>query len=89
MNIGGIVFFRLCMTDILPIERYIIDRIRDRRNELNISQVELSYRLGKSDKYIAQFESYSTGKSYNVEMINEIAKVLDCSPRDFWPEKPL
>ncbi|MBW8687275.1 helix-turn-helix domain-containing protein [Chitinophaga rhizophila] len=77
------------MAEISAIDRYVIDRVRERRMELNISQAELSFRLGKSDKYISRFESYSSGKHYNIEILNEIAKVLDCSPRDFWPEKAL
>jgi hypothetical protein len=26
---------------------------------------------------------------YNLYNINELAKILDCSPKDFLPEKPL
>lgn len=77
------------MAEISKIDRYIIDKVRERRLELNITQVDLSLRLEKSDKYISQFESYKTGRRYSAFMINEIAKALDCSPRDFWPEKAL
>lgn len=77
------------MAGLSEIEIYVIDRVRERRHELDISQHELSVLLGKSDGYISHFESPKTGRAYNVEMLNELAKVLKCSPRDFWPDKPL
>jgi transcriptional regulator with XRE-family HTH domain len=71
------------------IDRYIIDAVRDRRNELGISQGELSRLVGRSYGYISQYESYKRGNHYNTKMINELAKALQCSPRIFWPENPL
>jgi transcriptional regulator with XRE-family HTH domain len=74
------------------IEQYIIDRIRERREKLGISQENLAFSLGfESQGYISKIEStnpkYDDG--YNINHLNEIAKILKCSPKDFWPEIPL
>ncbi|MFX1709047.1 helix-turn-helix transcriptional regulator [Chitinophaga sp. CC14] len=76
------------MANQAAIDRYIIDRVRARRIELDISQEHLSFLVGKSEGYIAQFESYKRGKHFSTRMLNELAKALQCSPKDFMPEMP-
>ena len=71
------------------IDRYIISRIRSLREERGITQMELSLKLGKAVGFIGDIEAPSKKAKYNVNHLNEIAKVLSCSPKDFWPEKPL
>ena len=74
------------------IEQYIIDRIRERREFLGISQENLAFSLGfESQGYISKIESTNPryDDSYNIHHLNEIAKILKCSPKDFWPEIPL
>lgn len=75
-----------------PIEQYIVDQVRTRREQLGISQESLAFSLGfESQVYISKIESpndkYNT--SYNVNHLNEIARILNCSPKEFWPENPL
>lgn len=77
------------MAEISKIDKYVIEMIRQRRNSLGITQVDLSIRLGMSDKYISQFEGKEQKNAYNVQTINEIAKILKCSPKDFLPDDPL
>ncbi len=74
------------------IEQYIIDRVREKREEQGMSQEKLAFELGfESQGYISKIESVSPNyqDSYNVNHLNEIAKILNCSPKLFWPEKPL
>ena len=74
------------------IEQYIIDRVREKREEKCMTQEKLAFALGfESQGYISKIESVSENydDSYNVNHLNEIAKVLKCSPKDFWPENPL
>lgn len=74
------------------IEQYVIDRIRERREVLGISQENLAFSLGfESQGYISKIESTNPNydDSYNISHLNEIAKILKCSPKDFWPEIPL
>jgi len=74
------------------IEQYIIDRVREIRIAEKVSQADLSYRLGfESTSYIGEIESAKPGntESYNINHLNEIAKILKCSPKVFWPDMPL
>ena len=74
---------------ITPIDQYVIDAIRKEREAQNISQATLAVGIDKSKGFIGQVESLKHNSKYNVSHINEIAKYLGCSPRDFLPEKPL
>ena len=72
------------------IDQYIIDRVRDKRVARKMSQETLSIELGfKSNAFVAQTENPRSTKKYNVNHINNAAKIFKCSPKDFMPEKPL
>lgn len=71
------------------IERYVISKVRETRETKKITQEELSLSIGKNITFISQVEAPSKKAKYNVVHLNLIAKALDCSPKDFWPEKPL
>ena len=74
------------------IEQYIIDRIREKREALGISQESLAFSFGfESQGYISKIESTNPNynDSYNINHLNDIAKILKCSPKDFWPDLPL
>lgn len=72
------------------IEQYIIDKVREIRVAKKISQATLAYGLGfESTSYVGEIESTKNDNAYNVDHLNEIAKILQCSPKDFWPENPL
>lgn len=71
------------------IEKYIISKVREMRESKGLSQVSLSLSLGKSTTFISDIEAPSKKAKYNVKHLNDIAKILECSPKDFWPEKPL
>lgn len=75
-----------------PIDEYIIDRVREKRKARKISQETIAIELGfKSNAYIGSIESTASGRDecYNCKQLNLIAALLDCSPKEFWPEKPL
>lgn len=75
---------------ITEVDKYAIKKVLQRRKELGISQSQLAFELGYTSKsYIQKIESGKYGKKYNVTQLNEIAKVLECSPRDFLPEQPI
>lgn len=74
------------------IQQYVIDRVREKREQIGMSQEKLAFTLGfESQGYISKIESTSENydDSYNVNHLNDIAKILKCSPRDFWPENPI
>ena len=71
------------------IDLYVIEAIRRRRMDLNMSQATLAECLQVSKGFIGMAESPKYNIKYNLRHINLIAKYLECSPRDFLPEKPL
>jgi len=71
------------------IDQFVIDRVRDLRQERKVSQAELADRLDLSRGFIGAVENPHQRAKYNLTLLNEIAKVFDCSIRDFFPEKYL
>lgn len=71
------------------IERYVISKVRETREAKGITQENLSLSIGKNITFISQIEAPSKKAKYNIVHLNEIAKVLNCSPKEFWPESPL
>jgi len=71
------------------IERFIISKVREIRDSKGITQEQLSLALGKNISYISQIEATSKTAKYNISMLNLIAIVLDCSPKEFWPEEAI
>ncbi|NLR64760.1 helix-turn-helix transcriptional regulator [Chitinophaga varians] len=71
-----------------PIEQYIIDAVKAKRIEKGYSQKELAYLLEVSVGFIGDVENPKYRAKYNLNHINELAKIFKCSPRDFLPEAP-
>ena len=75
---------------ISPIEQYVIDEVKkSRRIAKNISQRNLAYMLDLYVGFIGNIESPRYRAKYNITLLNEIAKILECSLKDFFPEKPM
>lgn len=71
------------------IDQFVINMVKEKRLEKNISQAELAYELGISVGFIGKIESTKYPSHYNVKHLNQLAKVLECSPQDFLPKKPI
>lgn len=71
------------------IEKYIISKVKELREKRGITQEQLSLAIGKNITFISQIEAPSKKAKYNIIHLNLIAKELNCSPKDFWPEKSL
>ncbi|MEO8236237.1 MAG: helix-turn-helix transcriptional regulator [Flavobacterium sp.] len=71
------------------IERYVISKVKEIRESKKITQEDLSLSIGKNIGFISQIEAPSKKAKYNIVHLNLIAKALNCSPKDFLPEKPL
>ena len=71
------------------VDQFVINRVKEKRAEKNISQADLAYELGISVGFIGKIESPKYASHYNVKHLNQIAKILECSPQDFLPKKPL
>ncbi|MBN8686106.1 MAG: helix-turn-helix transcriptional regulator [Chitinophagales bacterium] len=71
------------------IDIYVIDRVKEKRIEKNLSQAALAYELGMSVGFIGKVESSKYSSHYNIKHINDLARILKCSPQDFLPHKPI
>jgi transcriptional regulator with XRE-family HTH domain len=71
------------------IDIYVIDRVRELRVKRNLSQADLAYDLNVSVGFIGKVESANYSTHYNIRHLNELAKILSCSPQDFLPIKPI
>jgi len=73
----------------IAIDSFIIAKVKEIRQLKNITQLQLSTKLGYSEGFIGNIENPNRSEKYNVRHLNEIAKILGCSPKDFWPEEPI
>lgn len=71
------------------IERFVINKVREIRESKGMTQEELSLSLGKNISFISQIEAPSKKAKYNLIHLNEIARILNCSPKDFLPNQPV
>ena len=71
------------------IDQFVINKVRDLRTEKNISQADLANELGMSVGFIGKVESLKYPSHYNLKHLNQLAKILECSPQDFLPKKAL
>ena len=71
------------------IELFVISKARALREDANLSQSELAFRLGVSNGFIGQVESMKSQSKYNLDHINKLASIFNCSPKHFLPDLPL
>lgn len=83
------IFARMAKDKLHPIDLYVIDKVREMRNEREISQVKLAYLLDVSPGFIGDVESNKRVTKYSLKQINQLAEIFECSPKDFLPEKPI
>ena len=70
------------------IDSYVIARVKEKRIEKGLSQADLAYELDMSVGFIGKVESSKYPTHFNLKHLNELAKILKCSPQDFLPKKP-
>lgn len=71
------------------VDLYVINKVKEKRLEKNLSQAYLAYELDMSVGFIGMVESNKYPTHYNVKHLNDLAKILKCSPQDFLPKKPI
>ncbi|WP_119080144.1 helix-turn-helix transcriptional regulator [Chitinophaga alhagiae] len=70
-----------------PIEQYVIDTVKAKRIEKDYSQKDLAYMLDVSVGFIGDVENPKYRAKYNLNHLNELAKIFECSPKDFLPDR--
>jgi transcriptional regulator with XRE-family HTH domain len=71
------------------VDLYVIEKVKERRLAKELSQADLAYELDMSVGFIGKVESPNYPTHYNVKHLNDLAKILKCSPQDFLPKKPI
>ncbi len=67
------------------VDLFVINKIKEKRKELNISQRGMAEILGCSTGFVGQVESENYEIRYSIHQLYLIAKEFDCSPADFFP----
>jgi transcriptional regulator with XRE-family HTH domain len=71
------------------IDNYVIDRVKEKRIDKGLTQADLAFELSMSVGFIGKVESPNYTSHYNLKHLNELARILKCSPQDFLPKRPL
>lgn len=71
------------------IDQFIISQVKKKREEANLHQDDVAIHLNLSPSFVSHIESPNQRAKYNTQHLNELAKLFNCSPKDFMPEKPL
>ena len=69
------------------IELYIVQKVKEQRKKRKMSQRYLADCLNVSQSFIRNIENENDDTAYNIDHLNEIAKIFDCSIRDFFRQK--
>ncbi|WP_292265965.1 helix-turn-helix domain-containing protein [Butyricimonas sp.] len=68
------------------VEIYIINKVMEYRVAANYSKARLSLELRLSKSYVGRIENSNCKEKYNVNILNEAAKILGCRMADFMPD---
>ena len=71
--------------DATTIELYIINKVKEYRIKAKYNKRQLSLELRLSENHVAKVESSKCKTKYNVNQLNELAKILGCTVADFMP----
>ena len=77
------------LADKTEIELYVINKVREMRLEKGISQADLAHKLDLSVGFIGNVESVRYRAKYNLNHLNKLAKIFECSFADFFPKNPI
>jgi transcriptional regulator with XRE-family HTH domain len=67
------------------IELFVIEKAKGLREKAKISQSELAFKIGVSNGFVGQVESSKFPAKYSLDHIDKLAKIFNCSPKDFMP----
>lgn len=68
------------------IELFVISKAKALREQANLSQSELAFKLDVSNGFVGQVESPNSPSKYNLDHIDKLAVIFNCSPKDFLPK---
>ncbi len=68
------------------IEQYVIKRVKKIRNEKGVSQAKLAHLIDLSVGFVGNVENPKHIAKWNLNHLEKIAKALEVSMKDFFPE---
>jgi len=71
------------------VDWHIVTRVKEMRILHGLTQEDIALHLNLSTGFIGHIESPNFRAKYNAAHLNELAKLFECSVKDFMPEKPL
>lgn len=74
---------------VTSIEQYVINIVRQKREETGFTQADLAEVLNVSPGFIGKVESSKYTSKYNLNHINILSRFFKCSPQSFLPRKVL
>jgi transcriptional regulator with XRE-family HTH domain len=72
-----------------PIQWHVVQVVRTKRIDHELTQLQLSLELGFSEGFVGKIESKNLPDHYNIDHLNKLARIFKCSPQDFLPKKPM
>jgi transcriptional regulator with XRE-family HTH domain len=73
--------------NISAIDQYVIDFVKNLRNDKNLTQQDIADIIGLSRGFISEVEGNYSRAKYNVRHINALADYFGISPKEFLPTK--
>ena len=67
----------------------IVERVKRMRQDTNLTQDDIALYLNLSRGFVGQIESPNHQSKYSLDQLNKLSIEFDCSPQDFFPEKPI
>lgn len=65
----------------------IVDNVKAVRTKKGFTQDDIAAFLNVTRGFIGQIESPNSASKYNFDHLNALAREMNCSPKDFMPEK--
>lgn len=68
------------------LELFVINKVREKRNDAKLSQKFLANELDVAIGFIGHVESPKYRAKYNLNHLNKLAKIFNCAIKDFLPD---
>ncbi|EHP47161.1 helix-turn-helix domain-containing protein [Odoribacter laneus] len=72
-----------------PIQLFVSKQVKTLREERGLTQEQFAENINRSRVFFANRENPHCAMSFNLEMINTIAKTFNVSPKYFMPDEGL
>ena len=78
---------KLIEVEMAEIDWYVINRVKKLRTDMDISQEQLSIKMGLSERFVNKVEDLTSQTKYNLRHLNLIVKAIGVSFSDLLPPK--